>query len=98
VRTALELKVFELEYMLARQGVERALTAYRREHGEHPGSPSDLANIPRDPLGGTWTWDRSPEAEFGAVASSSYCAVFSERSVEASLGRLSIFDCREQAP
>jgi hypothetical protein len=24
--------------------------------------------------------------------------VFSERSVEASLGRLSIFDCREQAP
>ena len=98
VRTALELKVFELEYLLAVRGVERALTAYRRQHGEHPAEPSELAGVPRDPLGGTWTWDRSPDAVFGTVASSAYCAVFTERSVKASLGRLSIVDCTEQGP
>jgi len=98
IRIALELKVFELEYMLARRGVERALTAYRREHGEHPAQPSDLSDIPRDPLGGTWTWDRSPDAEFGSLTSRSYCKVFTERSVKASLGRLSIAACTEQGP
>jgi hypothetical protein len=98
VRIALELKVFELEYLLAVRGVERALTAYRREHGEHPAEPSELAGAPRDPLGGTWTWDRSPDAVFGKVASSAYCAVFTERSVKASLGRLSIVACTEQGP
>jgi len=96
VRTALELKVFELEYMLSRQGVERALTAYRRANGEHPNLPSDLEGIPRDPLGGVWVWDRSPEAEFGAITSSKYCAVFSNRSREASLGRLSLRACVDQ--
>jgi len=98
VRTALALKVFELEYLVALRGVEHALNEYRREHGEHPEDPSDLKGIPRDPLGGTWTWDRSPEAAFGAVASSAYCAVFTERSVKASLGRLSIAGCKGQDP
>jgi len=93
VRKALELKVFELEYLLARQGVEHALDTFRREHGGHPSEPSDLSGIPRDPLGGTWIWDRRPEAESGDIISSEYCAVFTKRSREASLGELSIRDC-----
>lgn len=98
VRTALALKVFELEYLVALRDVEDALADYRREYGEHPAEPSDLPGILQDPLGGTWIWDRRPDALFGAVTSSAYCAVFTERSVKASLGRLSIAACEEQAP
>lgn len=97
VRAALTLKIFELEYLLAVQRVGDLLDQHRRAHGGLPESPMDIAGaaqpLPQDPLGGIWVWDRGEEASYGSVASSRFCEVFTERSREASLGRLSIQEC-----
>ncbi|MEE2830348.1 MAG: hypothetical protein VX498_14260 [Myxococcota bacterium] len=96
IRSALELKVFELKYLVGVQAIERVLQQHRASHGAFPESPADLEATIVDPLGGFWEWDPSEDAAPGKVRSSRYCEVFVERSKKASLGRLSVQECPEQ--
>ncbi len=93
-RNAVEVKIFETKYQVAERGAQRVIAQYRRQQGRLPGHPmavSDLGlDLPQDPLGGTWEWNREPEAELGSVQSSNYYEVFSRLSRESGLGSLGV--------
>lgn len=96
-RTAVEVKIFETRYLIAVRDAGRAVQEFRRQTGDLPAKPADVASagltLPADPLGGRWTWDLSPEVEIGTVTSSDYCDVFTAVAKEHGLGRLHFQGC-----
>ncbi len=93
-RDAVEVKIFETRYEIAERAAASVVAAFRRTQGRLPTEPTEVAAaglaLPEDPLGGTWRWDRSPDAELGAVISSEYYRVFSELSRASGLGALGL--------
>lgn len=97
VRTALEVKLVELEYLVAERDASAQIAAWRRANGGLPVEPSAVAAggfaLPPDPLGGRWIWSLDPADEPGEVQSSRYCAVFSEQARTTGLGRARLDGC-----
>ncbi len=97
-RTAVDIKILEVRYLLERQRASAVVAEFRRSTGSLPSEPPGVAaqgfELPPDPLGGVWTWDHSEEAEVGEVRSSRYCEVFTPLAEEAGLGRISLWGCR----
>lgn len=99
-REAVEVKIIELKYLIARRDAMEVITEFRRATGNLPDSPGDVASIgltlPPDPLLGEWTWDRDPELEVGTVISTNYCEVFTELARKHGLGRLTFASCQAE--
>ncbi len=95
-RKAVEVKIFETRYLIARRDAEAALVEVRRRTGDLPEAPTDVP-LPADPLGGVWQWDPDPDVEVGTLISSRYCEVFAELADEYGLGRLHFDKCRAES-
>lgn len=97
LRSAVQVKIRETEYLIARRDATRVVEEYRRRAGDLPARPQDVSgmglSLPVDPLGGAWDWDPDPEAEIGTVWSSEWCSVFSAIAQEHGLGRRIPFGC-----
>jgi hypothetical protein len=97
-RRAVEIKIIEVQYLIGQRDAAAAITEFRRTTGDLPRQPADVASagmtLPADPLGGSWVWDTSGEAELGDIRSSRYCEVFTPLSEEAGLGRITLWGCR----
>jgi len=80
-REAVEVKILETRYLIARRDAVSVLQQFRDQHGVFPEQPQDVArlglSLPDDPLGGRWIWDTAANAEPGSLVSSAYVAVFS---------------------
>lgn len=91
---AIEVKIFEVKYQVAERNAQRIVEEYRRRRGQLPAEPERVGELglelPPDPLGGRWKWDRSPDAEFGSVQSSLYYQRFADLSRESGLGSLGV--------
>jgi hypothetical protein len=97
-RTAVEVKIFELKYQIAKRDTMVMVTEFRRQTGALPKSPGDVEAIglvlPADPIGGVWIWD--PDLEVGTVISTNYCEVFTKLARDHGLGRLTFASCRAE--
>ena len=91
-KTAVEVKILETRYLIAKRDAEAAVQEFRQRRGSLPASPQDVAEegltLPADPLGGRWRWDDDPGAPWGAVVSTVYHERFLELSKATGLGRL----------
>lgn len=97
-RRAVEIKILEIRYLIARREAGAVVAEFRRTTGVLPTEPPDVAAagfvLPADPLGGAWTWDSDDESQVGDVRSTRYCEVFTPLADETGLGRISLWGCR----
>jgi hypothetical protein len=95
-RDAVDVKIFETKYLIAKRDAEAAVGAFRSRFGRDPKQPGEVPAAgmpwPADPLGGTWEWDRAEDAEWGSLRSSRYYDVFRGISKAKGLGALGIDD------
>jgi hypothetical protein len=93
-QNAIDVKLFELKYQMAERNAQRVVDEYRSRSGQLPSEPELVSEIglelPPDPLGGRWQWNRGLDAELGSVLSSRYYQRFLELSRETGLGALGI--------
>ncbi|MCP4869676.1 MAG: hypothetical protein GY898_13265 [Proteobacteria bacterium] len=99
-REAVEVKIIELKYLIARRDAMDVVTEFRRLTGDLPENPADVASrgleLPRDPFLGQWTWDPDPKMEVGTLISTNYCEVFTQLAREHGLGRLTFASCQAE--
>ena len=92
-RTAVDVKVLETRYLIARRDATAVVEQYRLAEGALPRTPQDVAalnlELPADPLGGRWAWDQSMGVPLGALISSAYVSVFSAIVRDKGLGTMS---------
>lgn len=93
-RRAIEVKIFEVRYLIGKRDAEAVVGAFRSRTGNLPPTPSVVEQagltLPPDPLGGEWEWDTSPGAEIGSLRSSRYVEVFRKLSQDSGLGALGL--------
>jgi len=99
-RQAVEVKIIELHYLVARRDAMAIVTDFRRLTGNLPATPAEVSAsgfaLPRDPLGGAWMWDPDPALEVGTVISTNYCEVFTKLARDHGLGRLTFASCQAE--
>lgn len=93
-KNAVRVKIVETQYLIAERDAGRVISEYRRRNGRLPAEPKAVLEagfeLPADPLGGTWIWNRDPKAEFGSVHSSNYYTEFGRLARESGLGALGV--------
>ena len=89
-RVAVEVKILETRYLIARRDAMAAVDVFRKRHGGLPQlgvkTTDGQLELPSDPLGGSWVWDSNPDAAPGSLVSDAYFEVFSTIAEETGLG------------